>query len=245
MTERAPDQGARARRERCVGPWLPSRWSGTWAAATQRTGSRWMRSVSMALLVVLERLSPAERTSFLLYDVFGMSFAEVAGVVSRSPAAVRRLASRARQHMDGGRPRFPPTRAQQEELVTAFAAACAGGDLEGLVALLDPGVVWRADGGGKVTATRRVSRGAEEVARWLLSFMRRPPTLVRMASVNGSPGLVVVRDGSGVLTVVAFTVDRGRITALDAIRNPDKLTALPEAGPAKAVQQLLARHLAL
>jgi NAD(P)-dependent dehydrogenase (short-subunit alcohol dehydrogenase family) len=100
-----------------------------------------------------------------------------------------------------------------------------------------------------VEGTRRLlaaeqAAGAEEVARWLLSFMRRPPTLVRMASVNGSPGLVV-RDGSGVLTVVAFTVDRGRITALDAIRNPDKLTALPEAGPAKAVQQLLARHLAL
>jgi ketosteroid isomerase-like protein len=131
--------------------------------------------------------------------------------------------------LDGGGPRFPPTGAQQEELVTAFAAACAGGDLEGLVALLDPDVVWRADGGGKVTATRRVARGADEVARWLLSFTRHPPTLVRMASVNGSPGLVV-RDGGGVLTVVAFTVDRGRITALDAIRNPDKLTALPEAG---------------
>jgi RNA polymerase sigma-70 factor, ECF subfamily len=99
-------------------------------------------------------------------------------------------------------------------------------------ALLDPGVVWRADGGSKVTATRPVARGADEVARWLLSFMRRPPTLVRMASVNGSPGLVV-RDGGGVLTVVAFTVDRGRITALDAIRNPDKLTALPEVGPAE------------
>jgi RNA polymerase sigma-70 factor (ECF subfamily) len=91
-------------------------------------------------------------------------------------------------------------------------------------------VVWRADDGGKVTATRRVAHGADEVARWLLSFMNRPPTLVRMASVNGSPGLVV-RDGGGVLIVVAFTVDQGRITALDAIRNPDKLTALPEAGP--------------
>jgi RNA polymerase sigma-70 factor (ECF subfamily) len=90
-------------------------------------------------------------------------------------------------------------------------------------------VVWRADGGGKVTASLRVARGADEVAHWLLGFMRHPPSLVRMASVNGSPGLVV-RDGGGVLTVLAFTVDRGRITALDAIRNPDKLTALPEAG---------------
>jgi RNA polymerase sigma-70 factor (ECF subfamily) len=220
---------ARARRERYVGPWLPEPLVEDLGGTDPADRVTLDESVSMALLVVLERLSPAERTSFLLHDVFGMSFAEVAGVVGRSPAAVRQLASRARQHVEGGRPRFPPTRAQQEELVTAFAAACAGGDLEGLVALLDPEVVWRADGGGKVIASRPVGRGAHEVARWLLGFMRRPPTLVRMVSVNGSPGLVV-RDGGGVLTVVAFTVDRGQITALDAIRNPDKLTALPEAG---------------
>ncbi len=219
---------ARARRERYVGPWLPEPLvEDLGPGPADRVTLD--ESVSMALLVVLERLSPAERTSFLLHDVFGMPFAEVAGVVGRSPAAVRQLASRARQHVEEGRPRFPPTRAQQEELVTAFAVACADGDLEGLVALLDPGVVWRADGGGKVTATRRAARGADEVARWLLSFVRRPPALVRMASVNGSPGLVV-RDGGGVLTVVAFTVDRGRITALDAIRNPDKLTAVRELG---------------
>ncbi len=133
--------------------------------------------------------------------------------------------------MDGGRPRFPPTPAQQEELVTAFAAACEQGDLEGLVALLDPDVVWRADGGGKVIAALRVARGADEVARWLLRFMRRPPTLVRVATVNGGPGLVV-RDGGGVLTVLAFTVNQGRITALDAVRNPDKLTAVREMGEA-------------
>jgi RNA polymerase sigma-70 factor (ECF subfamily) len=142
---------------------------------------------------------------------------------------VRQLASRARQHVYGGRPRFPPSAAQQEELVTAFAAACAEGDLEGLVALLDPHVVWRADGGGKVTAASPVARGAGEVARRLLGFMRRPPTQVRMASVNGIPGLVL-RDGGGVLTVVAFTIDDGRITALDVIRNPDKLTAVRERG---------------
>lgn len=166
---------ARARHERYAGPWLPEPLVGDLGGSDPADRVTLDESVSMALLVVLERLSPAERTSFLLHDVFGMSFAEVAGVVGRSPAAVRQLASRARQHVDGGRPRFPPTQAQQGELVTAFAVACAGGDLEGLVALLDPGVVWRADGCGKVTATRRVARGADEVARWLLSFMRRPP----------------------------------------------------------------------
>ena len=88
-------------------------------------------------------------------------------------------------------------------------------------------MVWRADGGGKVTATRQTALGAGEVARWLLGFMRHPPTLVRLATVNGGPGLVV-RDGGGVLTVVSFTIDRGRITALDVIRNPDKLAAIRE-----------------
>jgi RNA polymerase sigma-70 factor (ECF subfamily) len=218
-------RSARVRRERYVGPWLPEPLVEDLSGTDPADRVTLDESVSMALLVVLERLSPAERTSFLLHDVFGMSFTDVAGVVGRSPAAVRQLASRARQHVDGGRPRFPPTPAQQEELVTAFAAACAGGDLEGLVTLLDPDVVWRADGGGKVTATRQTAHGADEVARWLLGFMRHPPTLVRLATVNGGPGLVV-RDGGGVLTVVSFTIDRGRITALDVIRNPDKLAAV-------------------
>ncbi len=222
---------ARARRERYVGPWLPEPLVGDLAGPDPADRVTLDESVSMALLVVLERLSPAERASFLLHDVFGMSFTEIATVVGRSPAAVRQLASRARQHVDAGRPRFPPTPAQQEELVTAFATACAQGDLAGLVALLDPDVVWRADGGGKVTASRRAARGADEVARWLLGFMRHPPSLVRMTTVNGAPGLVL-RDGGGVLTVLAFTVNRGRITALDAVRNPDKLTAVRERGPA-------------
>jgi RNA polymerase sigma-70 factor (ECF subfamily) len=216
---------ARSRRERYVGPWLPEPLVEDLSGTDPADRVTLDESVSMALLVVLERLSPAERTSFLLHDVFGMSFTEVAGVVGRSPAAVRQLASRARQHVDGGRPRFPPTPVQQVELVTAFATACAEGDLEGLVTLLDPDVVWRADGGGKVIAALPVGHGADEVARWLVAFMRRPPTLVRMASVNGGPGLVV-RDGGGVLTVVAFTIDAGRISALDVVRNPDKLAAV-------------------
>jgi len=184
-------------------------------------------SVSMALLVVLERLSPAERTAFLLHDVFGLAFEEVADVVGRTPAAVRQLAFRARRHVEDGRPRFPPTLAQQRRLVAAFADACGGGDMERLVALLAPGVVWRADGGGKVSAARPATPGAQNVARWLLALARRPPRSLRMAMVNGAPGLVM-RDGDGVLTVIAFTIDAGRITALDVMRNPDKLTTVPD-----------------
>jgi RNA polymerase sigma-70 factor (ECF subfamily) len=109
--------------------------------------------------------------------------------------------------------------------VTAFAAACGSGDMEQLVALLDPEVVWRADGGGKVTAARPAAGGARNVARWLLALARRPPRSLRMATVNAAPGLVM-RDADGVLTVIAFTIDAGRITALDVMHNPDKLAGV-------------------
>ncbi|MBA9002580.1 MULTISPECIES: RNA polymerase sigma factor SigJ [Thermomonospora] len=216
---------ARVRRERYVGTWLPEP-----LVAEPGTGDPAERvtldeSVTMALLVVLEQLTPAERTAFLLHDVFGLTFTEVAEVVGRSPAAVRQLASRARRHVAEGRPRFPPTHAEQRELVAAFAAACGEGDLERLVTLLDPDVVWRGDGGGKVSALPRAEHGARNVARRLLAVTPRPPGLVRIVEVNGAPGLVL-RDAEGVLSVVAFTVDAGRITALDVVRNPDKLTAL-------------------
>jgi RNA polymerase sigma-70 factor (ECF subfamily) len=213
---------ARARRERYVGPWLPEPLVEDLSTDDPADRVTLDESVSMALLVVLERLSPAERTAFLLHDVFGFGFEEVAGVVGRSPAAVRQLASRARRHVEDGRPRFPPTRAEQQRLVTAFAAACGSGDMQQLVALLDPEVVWRADGGGKVTAARPATAGAQNVARWLLALARRPPQGLRMAAVNDAPGLVM-RDADGVLTVIAFTIDAGRITALDVMRNPDKL----------------------
>jgi RNA polymerase sigma-70 factor (ECF subfamily) len=218
---------ARARRERYVGPWLPDPLVEGLAGADPADQVTLDESVSMALLVVLERLSPAERTAFLLHDVFGLAFDEVAGVVGRSPAAVRQLASRARRHVEQGRPRFPPTPAEQRSLVAAFVDACRGGDMDRLVALLDPGVVWRADGGGKVTAAHPAIEGAANVARWLVALARRPPLSTRMATVNGGPGLVM-RDPDGVLTVIAFTIDNGRIAALDVMRNPDKLTAVPE-----------------
>ena len=220
---------ARVRRERYVGPWLPEPLVEDLAAGDPADRVTLDESVSMALLVVLERLSPAERTAFLLHDVFGLAFEEVADVVGRTPAAVRQLASRARRHVKDGQPRFPPTLAQQRRLVAAFADACGGGDLERLAALLDPGVVWRSDGGGKVSAARPAKPGARNVARWLIALARRPPRSLRMVMVNGAPGLVM-RDGDGVLTVIAFTIDADRITAMDVMRNPDKLTTVPDPG---------------
>jgi RNA polymerase sigma-70 factor (ECF subfamily) len=214
---------ARARRERYTGPWLPEpiveRLGGGADPADRVTLDE---SVSMALLVVLETLSAAERTAFLLHDVFGLSFEEVATTVGRSPAAVRQLASRARRHVQEAGPRVPPTRGQQVELLNAFTRACVDGDMKRLAELLDPDVVWRADGGGKVRAVPQFAHGAGRIARVLVGYARRPPLRSRTALVNGAPGLVL-RDADGVLSVMAVTIDAGRIAAIDMIRNPDKL----------------------
>jgi RNA polymerase sigma-70 factor (ECF subfamily) len=187
--------------------------------------------VTTALLVVLERLSPAERTAFLLHDVFGLSFDEVAAAVGRAPAAVRRLASRARRHVDEGRPRFPASRGEQERVVAAFAVAARAGDVAALMRVLDPDVTFRADGGGRVKAARRPIVGAERVARALVRIAAKYWTgrESRVAIVNHAPGLVV-DDGGDVPSVLSFTVDDGRIVAIDLVRNPDKLRHVPLPG---------------
>jgi RNA polymerase sigma-70 factor (ECF subfamily) len=217
---------ARARRERYVGPWLPE-------PLVEDLGEdpadrvTLDESVATALLIALERLTPAERTAFLLHDVFALPFDQVAEVVGRSPATTRKLAARARRHVAESRPRLPPTRAQQLAIVAAFAAAAGEGDLDALIELLHEDVIWRTDGGGRVTAARVPQRGAARVARGILALARRPPRAGALADVNGSPGLVL-RGADGVLTVIALTVDGERITAIDIVRNPDKLTAVPE-----------------
>jgi RNA polymerase sigma-70 factor, ECF subfamily len=216
---------ARARRERYVGEWLPEPLVGRAPDPADRVTLD--EEVSLALLRVLESLSPAERTAFVLHDVFGHSFAEVAEAVGRTPQAARQLASRARRHVEAGRPRFPATADEQRELVSAFAAAAADGDVEGLVALLDPEVTMRADGGGRVSAARHPLHGADRVARALIAITRKAGAGGRAAlvAVNGLPGLVAEWDGER--SVVAFSVDRGRIAAIDIVRNPDKLGHVP------------------
>ena len=222
---------ARAQREHYVGTWLPEPvveplppFVAT-PPADPADRATLDESLSLALLVVLERLSPAQRVAYLLHDVFGMSFDEVAGVVGRSPAAVRQLAARARKDVRERAPRATPSLHEQREVVSAFVAACAGGDLAALVSLLDPDVVMRSDGGGKVPAVRDVQRGAEQVARVLLGFLRRPPLEVRPALVNGSYG-IVMRDVMGAWSVTSFVVADGRVAVVDIVRNPDKLGAV-------------------
>ena len=218
---------ARAPRERYYGEWLPEPVVDETADPADRVTLD--EQVSLAMLRVLESLSPGERTAFVLHDVFGHSFDEVAEAVGRTPQAARQLASRARRHVEAGRPRFPATRDEQREVVSAFMAAALEGDVDGLLAVLDPEVTLRADGGGRVPTVRQPLHGAARVAQTLAGFARMQTGHGRVVDVNGAPGLLVETTG-GERSVFAFTVDGGRITAIDIVRNPDKLERVPGSG---------------
>ncbi|MBN9623151.1 MAG: RNA polymerase sigma factor SigJ [Actinobacteria bacterium] len=222
---------ARARRESYVGEWLPEPLVEEYGEEENPTLDE---SVSTALLVVLERLSPAERTAFLLHDVFDLPFEKVAAVVGRSPAAVRQLATRARAHVEAGQPRFPAGAEEEARIVAAFAVAWQEGDHAALLELLDPDAVMRSDGGGKVPAAGKPLVGADRIARALMGFARAAARQGvepdgRLARVNGSTGLVIHERGA--TNVYSVTIDAGRITAIDIVRNPDKLRGLTESGP--------------
>jgi RNA polymerase sigma factor (sigma-70 family) len=180
-------------------------------------------SVGLALLVVLDTLSPAERLAFVLHDMFQLPFEEIAPMVGRSPAAARQLASRARRRVKGAElPAPDPDLARQRDVVDAFFLAARGGDFDALVALLDPEVVLRSDGGGAVTAALNPVFGADHVARFLAGIGRKQPLRLRPALVNGAPGFLFSRGGA-VSGAIALTVADGRVTAVDMVLNPDKL----------------------
>jgi RNA polymerase sigma-70 factor (ECF subfamily) len=218
-------RSARVRRERYVGPWLPEPVVDDADPADRVTLDE---SIGMALLVVLETLSAAERVAFVLHDVFGYEFPQVAEVLGTSHDAARQLASRARRRVEAGRPRFPATPDQQREIVAAFAHAAIEGDTERLVELLAPDAVMRADGGGLVNAPRKPIVGGDKVAKAVIGLTGKgaDPSTARIVDVNGLPG-ITGRDWDGTPNVVAFTVDGGRITAIDIVRNPEKLRGVP------------------
>jgi RNA polymerase sigma-70 factor (ECF subfamily) len=223
---------ARARRERYVGPWLPEPLIDAPVTGLDPAGRVELdESVSMALLIVLESLSPAERSAFLLHDVFGYSFDEVARVVGRTPAATRQLAARARHAVEARRPRYPAGPDEQREVVDAFRAATETGDIASLLEVLDPAVTFRSDGGGLVIAARQMFTGAERVARIFTRMAYHFGDQFRLSRiiVNGTPGLML--DTGGTPSVIAFTLNQGRITAIDIIRNSEKLKMLPGARP--------------
>jgi RNA polymerase sigma-70 factor (ECF subfamily) len=217
-------RSARARRETYVGPWLPEPLITSEPEEDPADRVTLDESVSYALLATLEQLSPAERTAFVLHDIFEVPFQEVADVVGRRPEAVRQLASRARRHIAQQRPRFEATQSDHDRAVRAFARAVAEGDLVELVAVLDPDVVWTTDGGGRVTAARKPLLGAQRVARAWLALRRRPAiaTTAEPVELNGRLGLVMAGT-DGYPIVLSFAVENGRISRIDAVRNPDKL----------------------
>jgi RNA polymerase sigma factor (sigma-70 family) len=181
-------------------------------------------SVGLAMLVVLETLAPAERLAFVLHDMFGVSFDEIASILGRSSTATRQLASRARRRVQGSA-RVPDTDLSgQRQVVDAFFAAARRGDFEALIAVLDPDVVLRSDGGRLRPAASVVVRGAQAVASQALMFAR-PLTTVHATLVNGAAGVVIAPDGQAV-SVMAFTVRGGRIVEINSVADPERLRRL-------------------
>ncbi len=224
-------RSARVRRERYVGPWLPEPVLDRIAADRADPADRVTmdESVRYALLVVLEQLSPAERTAWVLHDLFGVPFPEVARAVGRTPDAVRQLASRARRHVAAGTPRLEVDRTEHDRVLAAFVAAAAGGDLEALVRTLDPDVVLTSDGGGVISAARRPVLGPDKVARFLLGIVRRGRAAGREAvpvEVNGATGLAFLEEGR-VTGVVSLSVGGGVVRRVDIVLAPDKLPVGP------------------
>lgn len=232
-------RSARARRERYVGEWLPEpiitggRDDPAWHAETAD-------SLSLAMLVLLESLSPEQRAVLLLHDVFDYGYSEIARIVGKSEGNVRQLATRARRHVQQRRPRFQTTREQRDELARRFFAAAEHGDLAGLEALLARDVQLTGDGGGRVPALARSLHGRGRVARtlmiWIRLAARMPGVSWRPVEVNGGPGALFLDAGQRLIGVLALDIAGGQITSIASIVNPDKLAHL---GPVADLRSLL------
>jgi RNA polymerase sigma-70 factor (ECF subfamily) len=216
----------RARHEDYVGSWLPEPVVVVEEGETVPEYEALLAdSVGLALLVVLDSLAPAERLAFVLHDMFAVPFDEIAPIVGTTPGAARQLASRARRRVRGAAPAEDADLEQQRELVDAFLAASREGSFEGLIAVLDPDVVFRADAGGRGPAARGPVSGAEAVARQVLSRGRPFARFAQPVIVNGRAG-VVVAPGGTLMAVAGFTMARGRIVAIDLITDREKLRHL-------------------
>ena len=234
-------RSARARRERYVGDWLPEPivTDSSATAADPARSAETADSLSLAMLVLLESLSPEQRAVLLLHDVFGYGYPEITDIVGKTEDNVRQLASRARQHVKTRRPRFTTTRAQQRELGERFFAAAHDGDLAALESLLAHDVELTGDGGGKVPALARSLRGrsrvAHTLANWLNALARFPQVSMRTAEINGGPGAIYYDDQERVLGVWSLEIADGEIVGIRSIVNPDKLAHLGEVGDAVAI----------
>ena len=239
-------RSARVRREQYVGEWLPEPIV-TDGGDDPARQAEMADSLSLALLVVLESLSPEQRAVLLLHDVFDYGYDEVARIVGKREPAVRQLASRARARVEHGRPRFQSSREQREELARRFFAAIQKGEVAGLEALLAHDVVLTGDGGGKVPALARPLRGRNRVARALSNWMRVggriPGVSIRPLELTGSPGALLLDGEDQVIGVWALEISGGQIAGINSIVNPDKLGHLGPVGDANALlRDALARR---
>ncbi|WP_425463388.1 sigma-70 family RNA polymerase sigma factor [Methylobacterium terricola] len=216
-------KSARRLRETYIGPWLPEPF-------VDPEDTDPADDITLPLMIALERLSPLERAAFLLHDVFGADFSEVAQAIDRTPAACRQLASRARTHLRRERPRFAVSREHGLRIAAAFYAASRSGDMAALQAMLTEDVIACADGGGKVPATVTPLVGIDAVLRrhaeMAGDFARVPSQLRRYAIIDGVPGFLTVEMG-GIVQVTALHVQDDRIAAIYVTRNPDKLKRIP------------------
>jgi RNA polymerase sigma-70 factor (ECF subfamily) len=211
-------KSVRRERETYVGTWLPE--------PVVESGEEEPDDITLPLLMALERLSPLERAAFLLHDVFGLDFDEVAATIARDPAACRQLASRARAHVRANRPRYPVAKERGLEIAEAFFAASRNGEMERLRALLAADVTVYADGGGKATAHGAPVTGLESVmqlfARFAAIFATSKSRMVRYGFINGLPGFITI-EGGDILQTTALEIEDGHVVAVYVVRNPDKL----------------------
>jgi RNA polymerase sigma-70 factor (TIGR02957 family) len=232
-------RSARARRERYVGDWLPEPII-TAGDDDPARHAETADSLSLALLVLLESLSPEQRAVLLLHDVFDYGYPEIAAIVGKNEDNVRQLASRARRHVEQRRPRFQTTREQRDELAARFLAAAEQGDLAGLEALLAHDVELTGDGGGKVPSLARPLHGRNRVARTIINWVRQSGRVagasLRPVEVNGGPGVLLIDGEQRLISVWALDTAGGQVTSISAIINPDKLTNL---GPVADIKSLL------
>jgi RNA polymerase sigma-70 factor (ECF subfamily) len=226
-------RSARARRERYVGEWLPEPII-TDGRDDPARHAETAESLSLAMLVLLESLSPEQRAVLLLHDVFDYGYRQIAAIVGTSESNVRQLAARARRYVQQRRPRFQTTREQREELARRFFAAAQRGDLAGLEALLAHDVALTGDGGGKVPTLARSLRGRSRVAGTLINWGRLaagvPGMSLRPVEVNGGPGALYLDAQRRVIAVVVLEIADGQVASISTIVNPDKLTHLGPVG---------------
>jgi RNA polymerase sigma-70 factor (ECF subfamily) len=221
----------KAQREQYVGPWLPEPIAAAPATEDPAAVAEVADSVSMAMLVVLETLSPLERAAFVLREVFDLPFGEIADTLGRSETAVRQLAHRAREHVHARQPRHHVDKARHTEVTSQFLAAAWSGDFDQVVSLLAPDVVLVSDGGGKKKAALRPLHGAEKIARWLFGVLAADEEAagfeIRLAELNGEDAFIAYNGDE--VDSVGFTEidDSGRICQIYVVRNPDKLTGIP------------------